>query len=128
MTMDRFRSTSAALSRSRRRFVQGLAGGALAMAFIPLLSEYLATKDRAAAWDLFSRVANLGFTVTSIAALIVAIFAQQIVSSVVAPGFSVEQQALVVELMRLNLIATVIFSISGLVMAGLQANQFFDSG
>ncbi len=102
-----------------------ISGGALAMAFIPLLSEYLATKDRAAAWDLFSRVANLGFVVTSSVALLVAIFADQIVRAGIAPGFSPEQQALVAELMRLNLIATVIFSISGLVMAGLQANQFF---
>jgi CopA family copper-resistance protein len=31
MTMDKFRLPSAALSRSRRRFVQGLAGGALAV-------------------------------------------------------------------------------------------------
>ena len=41
------------------------------------------------------------------------------------PGFSPERQSLVVELMRLNLIATLIFSISGLVIAGLQANQHF---
>jgi len=102
-----------------------ISGGALAMAFIPLLSEYLATKDRDAAWDLFSRVANLGFVVTSGVALIVAIFADQIVHLGIAPGFSPEQQTLVAELMRLNLIATVIFSISGLVMAGLQANQYF---
>jgi putative peptidoglycan lipid II flippase len=76
---------------------------------------------------LFSRVANLGFVVTSLAALVVAIFADQIVRAQVgiAPGFGPEQQTLVAQLMRLNLIATVIFSISGLVMAGLQANQFF---
>ena len=30
-----------------------ISGGALAMAFIPLMSEYLTTKGRAAAWDLF---------------------------------------------------------------------------
>src|SRR5215470_9732139 len=36
-----------------------ISGGALAMAFIPLMTDYLATKGRAAAWDLFSRVANL---------------------------------------------------------------------
>lgn len=104
-----------------------ISGGALAMAFIPLLSEYLTKKDRAAAWDLFSRVANLAFVVTSCAALLVAIFAEQIVRSQIgiAPGFGPEQQSLVAELMRLNLIATIIFSISGLVMAGLQANQFF---
>ncbi len=102
-----------------------ISGGALGMAFIPLLSEYLATKDRAAVWDLFSRVANLGFVITGGIALIIAIFANQIVAAGITPGFSLQQQTLVAELMRLNLIGTVIFSISGLVMAGLQANQSF---
>ena len=66
-----------------------ISGGALAMAFIPLLTEYLTTKDRAAAWDLFSRVANIGFLVTGGFALIIAIFAQQIVDANlgIAPGF-----------------------------------------
>jgi putative peptidoglycan lipid II flippase len=104
-----------------------ISGGALAMAFIPLLTEYLTTKDRAAAWDLFSRVANFGFVVTGIFALLVAIFAQQIVDAEIgiAPGFNAEQRTLLAELMRLNLIGTLIFSISGLVMASLQANQHF---
>jgi len=104
-----------------------ISGGALAMAFIPLLTEYLTTKDRAAAWDLFSRVANVGFLVTGGFALTVAIFAQQIVDANlgIAPGFGADQRTLLAELMRLNLIGTVIFSISGLVMASLQANQHF---
>ncbi|MGC1376934.1 MAG: murein biosynthesis integral membrane protein MurJ [Anaerolineales bacterium] len=102
-----------------------ISGGALAMAFIPLLSEYLTKKDRAAAWDLFSRVVNLGFTVTASVSLIIAIFADPIVHYGIAPGFSPEKQALVAQLMRLDLAATLIFSISGLVMAGLQANQSF---
>ncbi len=104
-----------------------ISGGALAMAFIPLMSEYLTQKSRAAAWDLFSRVANLAFSVTAFAAVIVAIFAQPIVDAElgIAPGFGLEQRQLMAELMRLNLIATIIFSISGLVMASLQANQHF---
>ena len=104
-----------------------ISGGALAMAFIPLLTEYLTTKDRAAAWDLFSRVANFGFLVTGVFALFVAVFAQQIVDSElgIAPGFNEEQRVLLAQLMRMNLIATMIFSISGLVMASLQANQHF---
>ena len=104
-----------------------ISGGALAMAFIPLLTEYLTTKDRAAAWDLFSRVANVGFLVTGGVAIIIAIFAQPIVDAKlgIAPGFGAEQRQLLAELMRLNLIGTVIFSISGLVMASLQANQHF---
>ncbi|MBV6392913.1 MAG: hypothetical protein KPEEDBHJ_02140 [Anaerolineales bacterium] len=104
-----------------------ISGGALGMAFIPLLTEYLTTKDRAAAWDLFSRVANVGFLVTGAAAVLVAVFAQQIVDAEIgiAPGFGAEQRKLLAELMRLNLIGTIIFSISGLVMASLQANQHF---
>ncbi|RJP50106.1 MAG: murein biosynthesis integral membrane protein MurJ [Anaerolineaceae bacterium] len=104
-----------------------ISGGALAMAFIPLLTEYLTTKDRAAAWDLFSRVANVAFLVTGGIAILIAIFAETIVKAEIgiAPGFGAEQRTLLVELMRLNLIGTIIFSISGLVMASLQANQHF---
>ncbi|MBI1855674.1 MAG: murein biosynthesis integral membrane protein MurJ [Chloroflexi bacterium] len=104
-----------------------ISGGALAMAFIPVLSSTLTLQGRAAAWDLFSRVANLAFIVTASAAVIIAVFSGQIVKAQIgiAPGFDPEQQRLIADLMRLNLIATVIFSISGLVMAGLQANQHF---
>jgi putative peptidoglycan lipid II flippase len=104
-----------------------ISGGALAMAFIPLMSEYLTTRGRAAAWDLFSRVANLAFLVTGSIAILVAIFAEPIVNAElgIAPGFGAEQRALLADLMRLNLVGTIIFSISGLVMASLQANQHF---
>jgi putative peptidoglycan lipid II flippase len=104
-----------------------ISGGALAIAFIPVLSEYLDQRGRPEMWDLFSRVANLLFLVTLGASIIVALFATQLVSwnLGIAPGFSVEQQAQVADLMRLNLIATLLFSISGLVIAGLQANQHF---
>jgi putative peptidoglycan lipid II flippase len=92
-----------------------------------LMSEYLTTKGRAAAWDLFSRVANLAFLLTGSIAIIVSIFAEPIVNAEVgiAPGFGPEQRQLIADLMRLNLLGTIIFSISGLVMASLQANQHF---
>ncbi len=104
-----------------------ISGGALAMAFIPVLTETLTKDGRDQAWELFSRIANLAFIVTGAFALVVALLAGPIVRSQigVAPGFGPQQQNLVIELMRLNLIATLIFSISGLVMAGLQANQHF---
>ena len=38
-----------------------ISGGALAMAFIPVLSETLQKSGRQAAWELFSRIANLVF-------------------------------------------------------------------
>ena len=104
-----------------------ISGGALAIAFIPVLTDYLGQKGRPEMWDLFSRVANLLFLVTLGVSIVVALFANQMVSwdLGIAPGFSPDQQSQVVELMRINLIATLLFSISGLVIAGLQANQHF---
>lgn len=102
-------------------------GGALAMAFIPVFAEYLDTKGIEISWKLFSKVSTLLFLVTAAASLIVAVLAPVLVSSQIgiAPGFSSSQQALVVELLRINLIATLIFSISGLVTASLQAHKHF---
>lgn len=105
-----------------------ISGGALAMALIPALSEYLTKKGKAETWKVFSSVANITFIVTAILAIIMVIFAKQLVSWElgIAPGFTNAQQDLVVNLMRMNLIATLIFSISGLVMSALQVNkQFF---
>ncbi len=104
-----------------------ISGGALAIAFIPVLSEVLSKEGQNASWKLFSNILNLAFLLTGIIAIVLFIFTKPIVSSQIgiAPGFSESQQALTTSLMRLNLIATLIFSISGLVMAGLQANQHF---
>lgn len=104
-----------------------ISGGALAIAFIPILAETLSKEGRDASWRLFSGVANLAFIVTGGLAILVALLAGPLVRGQlgIAPGFTPDQQNLAVELMRLNLIATLIFSISGLVMAGLQANQHF---
>lgn len=102
-----------------------ISGGALGVALIPVLSEFLERKGRPAAWDLFSRIINLAFVVTGVIALFVAFLAPWMVANLIAPGFPAEQQSLTVEIMRLDLFAILIFSISGLVMAGLQANQHF---
>lgn len=104
-----------------------ISGGALTMALIPVLSEHLENDGSKAAWDLFSRIGNLLFLVSAGFSILLAIFAKQLVTAEwgIVPGFGPEQQDLVVELMRLNLIATLLFSMSGLMIAGLQANQHF---
>lgn len=104
-----------------------ISGGALAMAFTPVLSSLLTREGRDSAWDIFSRIANLAFIITGSLSLVIALLADWLVSWKfgIAPGLPLERQHLVAELMRLNLGATMIFSISGLVMAGLQANQHF---
>jgi putative peptidoglycan lipid II flippase len=102
-----------------------LSGGALGMAFIPVLREYIDRDGREQAWDLFSRIVNLAFVVTGAASVLIILSAQPLVSHIIAPGFSAPDQVLTASLMRLDLLAIILFSISGLVMASLQANQHF---
>jgi putative peptidoglycan lipid II flippase len=104
-----------------------ISGGTLAMALIPVLSETLTASGRRDLWNVFSRVANIFFLAAALLAAGIAIFARPIVESQIGivPGFTASQHVLVANLMRLNLIATLIFSMSGLVMSGLQANQHF---
>ena len=104
-----------------------ISGGALAIAFIPVLSEVLTKEGRDSSWKLFSAVANTAFIVTGGLAIIIFLLAGPLVRGElgIAPGFTPDQQDLAVQLMRLNLISTLIFSISGLVMAGLQTNEHF---
>ena len=102
-----------------------ISGGALGVALIPVLSEYLETRGKKDAWNLFVRILNLAFLVTAAISVVLAIFAPALIDNVIAPGFPAAEKALASDLMRLDLIAILIFSISGLVMAGLQANQHF---
>jgi len=104
-----------------------ISGGALAMAIIPILSEVLTKAGRRDGWRVFSNVANIAFLITAFISLLVGMFAESLVKSPlgIAPGFSPEQQDLVVKIMRLDLIATLIFSMAGLLIAALQANQHF---
>ncbi len=104
-----------------------ISGGAMAMVIIPVMTEILDKESQSAAWHAFSSIVNLSFLASLILAVVIAFFAEPIVKSEIgiAPGFSIEQQAHVVTMMRLNLIATLIFSISGLVMGSLQAHQKF---
>ena len=57
--------------------------------------------------------------------MVIAFLAPFLIDKVIAPGFPPEQKILAVHLMRLDLFAILVFSISGLAMAGLQANQHF---
>jgi putative peptidoglycan lipid II flippase len=102
-----------------------IAGGALASAFIPVFTGFLTREERSGAWQLFSAVVTTAFIVAAIGSAILALFAPWIVSETVGRGFAPEYQQLCANLMRVILIGTVVFSISGVVMSALQANQHF---
>lgn len=104
-----------------------ISGGALAVAIIPVMTEVMNRENRETAWRVFSQVANLAFLATALLSALAAIFAWPLVQHAlgIAPGLNIDQQTLVVELLRLNLIGTLIFSMAGLLIAGLQANKHF---
>ncbi len=102
-----------------------IAGGALAHAFIPIFSSYLARDDTEDGWKVASHVINFIFTVTGLASLVVFLFAGDLVANVVAPGFDVVERSQTVELMRILLLSTMIFSVSGIVMGILQSFNHF---
>lgn len=104
-----------------------VAGGALASAFIPAFSTFLVRKQRDNAWKLASSIINLVFIIISLLAILTAIFAPQFVRYILAPGFvdDPEKFQLTVQLLRIILPSTVIFSLSGLIMGILNAHQSF---
>ena len=102
-----------------------VAGGALGSAFIPTFAGYLAREDERGAWLLFSRVLNWITLILVVLAALAALFAPQIVATIIGPEFPPDQQILTAQLMRWLLLSTVIFGASGLIMGALNAMQHF---
>src|SRR5512142_1379168 len=63
-----------------------LSGGALGIAFIPVLRETLDRDGSRSAWILFSRVLNLAFVITGAASVVIILLAQPFVAYIIAPG------------------------------------------
>ncbi|MFQ5593990.1 MAG: murein biosynthesis integral membrane protein MurJ [Anaerolineae bacterium] len=101
-----------------------IAGGALGSAFIPTFTEYLTVGSEEEAWQLASAVFNLLALVLTTAA-IGAIILAPLLARLIVPGFDQATQELTAHLMRLMLIAPVVFGISGLAMGILHSHQHF---
>jgi putative peptidoglycan lipid II flippase len=102
-----------------------LVGGALGSAFIPTYTRHLVRGDPHSGWRLASAVANLAVLALTIFSVLIAILAPLLVPTVIAPGFSADQQLLTVRLLRLLLVAPAIFGASAVAMAVLNAHQHF---
>ena len=102
-----------------------VAGGALGSSFIPVFGRFQSEGDDAGAWRLASAVMSCVFVLATLLAVVTAIFAPVIVPTVLEPGASPAQQALTISLTQVLLLTVVIFGISGLLMAILNAQQVF---
>jgi len=102
-----------------------VAGGALGSAFIPTFSSYAAKDRMAEAWRLTSSIVNLVLITLVIISGLIWVFAPTLVRTILAPGYAPTQQAVTVRLLRVLLLSSIIFGVSGVVMAALNAEQHF---
>lgn len=104
-----------------------VAGGALGSAFIPMFTALLVQGDKRAAWRLASSLANLILLVLVLLAALAAVFAPQIVRYALAPGFAANpaQEALTVDLLRIQVVSAVLFGLGGLAVGVLNSHQVF---
>lgn len=104
-----------------------VAGGALGSAFIPAFTALLVRGDRRAAWRLASSIANLVLLVLVLLAILAALLARPIVRYALAPGFATDpaQEALTVDLLRIQVVSAVLFGLGGLAVGVLNSHQVF---
>ena len=97
----------------------------MAYAFIPIFGGFLARGENDRAWHTSSHVINTIFGATLAASILAFIAAPWFVAHLVGSGFTPEIQEQTVQLMRILLVSTLIFSVSGIVMGILQSFNHF---
>jgi putative peptidoglycan lipid II flippase len=105
-------------------FVALISGGALAAAFIPVYSAYLNSDRARQSAQLASATLTLVFLALVVISATGILFASA-VTGILVPDFSPEQQALTASLMRIILVQTTIFGVSGVLSSILNAHQHF---
>jgi putative peptidoglycan lipid II flippase len=102
-----------------------LAGGALAAALIPVYTAYLGRQAHSEARTLANTVVTLTLIVMGGIGAVTAWLALPITQWLLVPEFSVKQQLLTAELMRIILLSMTLFSIGSIFASLLQAHQHF---
>lgn len=102
-----------------------LVSGAVAVAFIPVLTEYWEKEERAEAWEIASGVLNILALLTLTAAAVMFVFAGPL-TTLVAPGFDPFRHEVTVNLTRIMLITPFLFAVSS-VLGSIQQSfgRFF---
>ena len=102
-----------------------ISGGALTHAFIPIFSGFLAQGDLDAAWTLSSNLISTIFALALAISAVVFLLTPWLVANLVAPGFAAETAQITVEMMRILLLSTIIFAVSGIFSGILNSHQHF---
>lgn len=102
-----------------------IAGGSLAAAFIPVYTNYLGRPEREVSARLANTVLNFVIIILGTLCVVGAVLAPWLVEHVLVPDFAPDMQQLTAQIMRIILLQTVIFGISGVLSSILNSHQHF---
>jgi putative peptidoglycan lipid II flippase len=105
-------------------FVTFISSAALAAAFIPVYAKYIQDENKQKHLRLANTILTLVLLLLSSISLVGGILAP-LFAPLMVPGFSAENQQLTAELMRIILVQTTIFGVSGVLSSILNAHQHF---
>lgn len=98
-----------------------LTSGALAVSFIPVFNQRLATGNKKSAWEMSSSLINLLAILTLITSVLIMIFADPLIRYVVSPGLDESGMVLAINMTRVIAINPFLFSIATVVTSMQQA-------
>ncbi len=103
-----------------------IAAGALGVAFMPHLSDKLHRGDRRGVWELSTSLVNFLCIFMVVVGLIMFVFADVLVKTVVAHGLTPDQQHNVALMIRILALNPLLFTVSGVISAVQQVfGRFF---
>ncbi len=98
-----------------------LTSGALAVSFIPVFNQRLASGNKKSAWELSSSLLNLFAILTLITSVLIMIFADPLIRYVVSPGLDESGMILAINMTRVIAINPFLFSIATVLTSIQQA-------
>ena len=98
-----------------------LTSGALAVSFIPVFDQRLASGNKKSAWELSSSLINLLAILTLISSVLIMIFADPLIRYVVSPGLDESGMVLAINMTRVIAMNPFLFSIATVVTSIQQA-------
>ena len=98
-----------------------LTSGALAVSFIPVFNQRLATGNKKSAWEMSSSLINLLALLTLAASILIMIFADPLIRYIVSPGLDESGMILAINMTRVIAINPFLFSIATVLTSMQQA-------
>ena len=98
-----------------------LTSGALAVSFIPVFNQRLASGNKKSAWEMSSSLLNLLALITLVASILIMIFADPLIRYVVSPGLDESGMILAINMTRVIAMNPFLFSIATVLTSMQQA-------